>query len=332
MPFFSSHRDPPPEPVYEAEPTPKKHGLFHRRGPAAVPAPESETDPATHPRTGTGLFSRRDRSPTPTHRTSRSLSPRSTADAASSSSGRRRNGGLLRRAMGGGGRDDDDDADPSILQARERVMDAEAAEAQADRALDEARLRVREAREHAEGVEVEAEEEARRAHLKQRHVREVMKRGKGLGREFSLSLSLSQSLQFVLVDLALTYTQATEYRTHVAYEQGKDKFKRDSRSLDTCLRECEVALYQSAVLLHSTAIATCLDLLHVKDSRLIIAGPHLSIPPQHNHLGKPRQCGRGNAKRSTLCHGNNFKPTKWKREARTKFLKPLAARYTWTIM
>lgn len=78
----------------------------------------------------------------------------------------------------------DEDVDPSILQARERVMSAEEAEEQADLALDQARLRVREAREHMKRVEAEAEEEARRAKIKQQHVREVTKRGKGLGREY----------------------------------------------------------------------------------------------------------------------------------------------------
>lgn len=80
----------------------------------------------------------------------------------------------------------DEDVDPSILQARERVMSAEEAEEQADLALDQARLRVREAREHMKRVEAEAEEEARRAKIKQQHVREVTKRGKGLGREYFL--------------------------------------------------------------------------------------------------------------------------------------------------
>lgn len=93
-------------------------------------------------------------------------------------------GSLLHKAMGR-----NDDVDPSILQARERVMDAEVAEEQADRALDQARLRVREAREHVKRIEAEAAEEARRAKIKQQHAREVTKRGKGLGRKCFCSCS-----------------------------------------------------------------------------------------------------------------------------------------------
>jgi vacuolar-type H+-ATPase subunit H len=74
--------------------------------------------------------------------------------------------------------------DPSIVQARERVMNAETAEREADRALESARIRVREAREEVRRLELEAKEEARRAKIKQYHAREVSKRGKQLGREY----------------------------------------------------------------------------------------------------------------------------------------------------
>lgn len=74
--------------------------------------------------------------------------------------------------------------DPSIVQARERVLGAETAERDADRALESARLRVREAREEVKKLELEAAEEAKRAKLKQYHAREVGKRGKQLGRKF----------------------------------------------------------------------------------------------------------------------------------------------------
>lgn len=67
-------------------------------------------------------------------------------------------------------------------------MDAEDAEAQADKALEQARLRVREAREHMKRVELEAKEEARRAKIKQAHARDITKRGKGLGRKLHLHL------------------------------------------------------------------------------------------------------------------------------------------------
>lgn len=72
--------------------------------------------------------------------------------------------------------------DPSIVRARERVMGAENAERDADRALEAARLRVREARDDVKRLELEAAEEARRAKIKQYHAKEVSKRGKQLGR------------------------------------------------------------------------------------------------------------------------------------------------------
>lgn len=49
--------------------------------------------------------------------------------------------------------------DPSISGAREKVTDAENAEKEADRALDEARQRVRLARQHVKNLEREALEE-----------------------------------------------------------------------------------------------------------------------------------------------------------------------------
>ncbi|PWI67006.1 hypothetical protein PCL_04512 [Purpureocillium lilacinum] len=194
MPLFGSRREPSPEvvPVHDTAAAPRKHNsLFHRHEPAPAPAPVPAT---THHKTGTGggLF-HRNRTPSPpatttTHgsssllhhsRTSHSISSRSSADSSHHRHSSGSKPGLLSRAMG---RHGDDDVDPSILQARERVMDAEQAEVQADRALEEARLRVREAREHARRVEAEAEEDARRARVKQRHAKEVTKRGKGLGR------------------------------------------------------------------------------------------------------------------------------------------------------
>jgi len=51
------------------------------------------------------------------------------------------------------------DDDPSIRGAREKVTDAENAEKEADRALNEARQRVRLARQHVKGLEREALEE-----------------------------------------------------------------------------------------------------------------------------------------------------------------------------
>jgi hypothetical protein len=50
------------------------------------------------------------------------------------------------------------DEDPSIIAARERVMNAESAEKDADRALVAARAAVKEAREHIKRLEREAAE------------------------------------------------------------------------------------------------------------------------------------------------------------------------------
>lgn len=49
--------------------------------------------------------------------------------------------------------------DPSIVNARQMVADAENAEKEADRALVHARERVREARDHVKHLEMEAKEE-----------------------------------------------------------------------------------------------------------------------------------------------------------------------------
>jgi hypothetical protein len=75
-----------------------------------------------------------------------------------------------------------DDIDPSIAEARDRVLFAEAAERDADRALAEARASVREARENIRRIEEEAREEARRAVIKHQQAREITRRGKTLGR------------------------------------------------------------------------------------------------------------------------------------------------------
>ncbi|KAI8624912.1 hypothetical protein F5Y19DRAFT_480150 [Xylariaceae sp. FL1651] len=151
MPFFSNRK--PEEEVIE-EPTPvpeKKHSLFGSR--------------------------HRSPSPSSTVRTSTTSSSRH-SDAASNPS---RHRSVLSRTFGHGN-GSNPDMDPSIVQARERVMSAENAERDADRALAAARLRVREARDEVKRLELEAAEEARRAKIKQYHAREVSKRGKQLGR------------------------------------------------------------------------------------------------------------------------------------------------------
>jgi hypothetical protein len=73
--------------------------------------------------------------------------------------------------------------DPSIGAARERVVAAENAERDADRALIQARASVRAAREHVRQLELEAEEDARLAKIKQQQASQIGKRAKPLGRK-----------------------------------------------------------------------------------------------------------------------------------------------------
>lgn len=93
-----------------------------------------------------------------------------------------RKGSILQKTFGHGNKNVE--LDPSIVHARERVMGAEQAEHEADRALNAARTQVREAREEVKRLELEAKEEARLAKIKQYHAAEVSKRGKQLGRMF----------------------------------------------------------------------------------------------------------------------------------------------------
>lgn len=152
-------------------------------------APVVEEKPKKH-----GIFGRRDHSPTSSVATSRSSSTRMTNSTyRTTPSTHETNGGVFRRSTdassGSRGRSllhrfgkDDDVMDPTIVQARERVMAAEAAEAEADRALEIARREVIAAREHAKRLELEAKEDARRAKIKSFHAKEVSKRAKPLGR------------------------------------------------------------------------------------------------------------------------------------------------------
>ncbi|KAI1486502.1 hypothetical protein F5X96DRAFT_654872 [Biscogniauxia mediterranea] len=153
MPFFSS-RKPEDEVVEEPAPVPeKKHSLFGG--------------------------SNRHRSPSPSS-TLRSSTTNHSRNSDQSSPSRHRS--VLQRTFGHGSSSNPPDLDPSIAQARERVLSAETAERDADRALEAARLRVREARAEVRRLELEAAEEARRAKIKQHHAREVSRRGKQLGR------------------------------------------------------------------------------------------------------------------------------------------------------
>jgi hypothetical protein len=109
--------------------------LFGRHSAETQPAVH-ETGPVQDPnrRSGGGLFGRH-----------RSTDPATTTTTTTNG----HHGGLFHRNA----------QDPSIMAARERVMSAEAAERDADRALHHARLAVREARDHVKRLEREAAEE-----------------------------------------------------------------------------------------------------------------------------------------------------------------------------
>jgi hypothetical protein len=89
-------------------------------------------------RSGGGLFGRH-----------RSTDPATTTSTNTATTTNGHHGGLFHRKA----------EDPSIMAARERVMSAEAAERDADRALHHSRLAVKEARDHVKRLEREAAEE-----------------------------------------------------------------------------------------------------------------------------------------------------------------------------
>lgn len=201
MPLFSRHADPVQQPAPQAQPVyeepPRKHGLFGSQRAAPQPQPQPQAQPVYEEQPKRhGLFGSRRHSPTPatngavngTHAVPAGAAAgttpvRRSTDATSLSTNSSHRGSLLRRSFGNGN-NNLEEMDPTIVQARERVMGAEAAEAEADRALMAARESVREAREHVRRLELEAQEEARRARIKQQHAKEVSKRGKALGRTF----------------------------------------------------------------------------------------------------------------------------------------------------
>lgn len=161
MPFFSRREEPSPEPepVYEEEP--RKRGLLGslRRDPSPTPTQSTRMSNSTFHTTHTNHTS---------------------SSASTSATDKPKRGSSLLHKFGG---HSNEELDPSIVQARERVMGAEAAEREADRALELARREVREAREEVKRLEIEAKEEARRAKIKAYHAKEVSKRGKALGRK-----------------------------------------------------------------------------------------------------------------------------------------------------
>lgn len=170
MPFFSRREPeeelPPQEPYHEEEP--RKRGLLGslRRDPSPTPTTSTQATDSTRRTSSTYRTS-------PTHNDgASSIFSRSTST---------RGGGGLLRKFGA-----NEELDPSIIQARERMMSAETAEREADRALELARREVKDAREEVKRLELEAKEEARRAKIKAYHAKEVSKRGKALGRKFDI--------------------------------------------------------------------------------------------------------------------------------------------------
>jgi hypothetical protein len=185
MPFFSRTPEPEPEPVHQEpvhEEPPRRHGFFSRnRSPSPSPSHRTSTT-SNSSYTSTTFHTTPGAKDERTGGHSGGIFRRSTDASRDSGSGHR---SLLTRTFGHG--HGDGDIDPSIVAARERVLGAEQAERDADRALEEARRSVQEARDHVRRLELEAKEEARRAKIKQFHAREVSKRAKPLGRTWNLS-------------------------------------------------------------------------------------------------------------------------------------------------
>jgi len=84
--------------------------------------------------------------------------------------------------FGRGGQNMDVHHDPTVMAAREKLTHAENAEAEADRALFQARAMVREAKDHIRVLEREAAAESKRAKAKQAVSNDVSKSASGLGR------------------------------------------------------------------------------------------------------------------------------------------------------
>ena len=89
--------------------------------------------------------------------------------------------------------------DPAITAARQRVIDAEAAEREADRALMAARNAVAEAKAMVRRLEEEAAEEARLARIKQEQAAKLGERAEPLGRKQYSSEGWDGSLRILNV-------------------------------------------------------------------------------------------------------------------------------------
>lgn len=130
--------------------------LFRSHSPTSQTSPPPPAE--TNHKSG-GFFSRRSDSPDYANGTnghSNGNGADSVRSGSTRSSGR---GGFFSRRRSSSSDSVDLKHDPSILAARQKVTDAEAAEAAADRALNEARAAVRSAKEQVKILEQEALEE-----------------------------------------------------------------------------------------------------------------------------------------------------------------------------
>ncbi|KAI0633577.1 hypothetical protein C8Q77DRAFT_1157771 [Trametes polyzona] len=152
--------------------------LFRSSSPQReVPPPQQEPSPTR----SRGFFGRRSDSPEQTNGYNNGYNNANGNGSTRST----RSGGLFGRRRSSSSDSDssvDLSKDPSIKVARQKVTEAEAAEAAADRALNEARAAVRGAKDQVRRLEQEALEEARRAKAKQAEAKTIKKSTGRLGR------------------------------------------------------------------------------------------------------------------------------------------------------
>ncbi|KAJ5668716.1 hypothetical protein N7462_009786 [Penicillium macrosclerotiorum] len=139
--------------------------LFHRDSVSSSSSDRSIDDPH-QPRHGHSFFGRK--------------SSGSSISSGSSSTRNSRHRSILHRSP----------LDPSIKAAQERVVLAETAEKEADKALMASKKAVKDARDHVKHLEREAAEEARLAKIKQSHAKSISKRAKPLGRKIYLPVEI----------------------------------------------------------------------------------------------------------------------------------------------
>ena len=140
MPLFKSHREPSPTPEPVQEAPNRKGSIFSRRHRSNSPvAPEPAHEEMNGSRRG-GFFSR-----------NRSLSSSDDSSMRTGRSSTVNSGHKLHNSRFSN--------DPSIIAAKQKVNDAEAAEREADKALIQARAAVRDAKQQVQNLEREIEEE-----------------------------------------------------------------------------------------------------------------------------------------------------------------------------